>query len=144
MMETTQQVQTAVKFARDKNLCLVVKNTRHGSGRRSSALDSFQILTQRLKEITFLDNFVPTTPQADEKAARSKGRSVMVGAGVLTEELYAAADEQDHTVLAGECATVGFARGYLQEGGVSTALSPMKGLAVDLVHEFEVVTAEVC
>ncbi|KAK1140587.1 hypothetical protein N8T08_010224 [Aspergillus melleus] len=142
MVDNAGQVQKAVKFARDRNLRLVVKNTGHDSGGRSSALDSFQILTQRLKEITFLDNFVPTTEQSDERDARSKGRSVRIGAGVLTKELYAAADEHGHTVLAGECATVGFAGGYLQGGGVSTALSPMKGLAVDLVHEFEVVTAE--
>ncbi|PLN80797.1 FAD-binding domain-containing protein [Aspergillus taichungensis] len=141
MVETTEQAQKAVLFARKRRLRLVIKNTGHDSGGRSSAVDSFQILTQRLKDISFIENFVPTVHTAESKQ-EAKGPSVKIGAGVLTKELYAAADAHGYTVMAGECATVGVAGGYIQGGGVSTALSPKLGLGVDLVQEFEVITAE--
>ena len=129
-------------FARKRRLRLVIKNTGHDTAGRSSAVDSFQILTQRLKDINFIENFVPTMHAAEPEQGPT-GPSVKIGAGTLTKELYAAADAHDYTVMAGECATVGIAGGYIQGGGVSTVLSPKLGLAVDLVQEFEVITAEV-
>nr|L7WR40.1 RecName: Full=FAD-linked oxidoreductase notD'; AltName: Full=Notoamide biosynthesis cluster protein D'; Flags: Precursor [Aspergillus versicolor]AGC83575.1 oxidoreductase [Aspergillus versicolor] len=135
MVETTEQAQKAIRFARERRLRLVIKNTGHDSGGRSSAVDSFQILTQRLKDISFIEEFTPTL-------AETRGPSVRIGAGVLTKELYAVADEHGYTAMGGECATVGVAGGYIQGGGVSTALTPMMGLAADLVQEFEVISAE--
>lgn len=139
-VQSTEDIQAAVRFANDKNLRLAIKNTGHDAGGRSSAVDSFQILTQGLKEITFTDDFVPWTALAN---APSEGPAVTFGAGVLGMDLYAAAAERGYNVVAGECSTIGVAGGYIQGGGVSTVLAPLRGLSADLVLQVEIVTADV-
>ncbi|KAL4785458.1 FAD-binding domain-containing protein [Aspergillus varians] len=137
---TTEDVQAAVRFANKRNLRLVVKNTGHDAAGRSSAVDSFQISTHGLNAIQFTDNFVSRRDGA-EYHVKAEGPAVTIGAGVLGHDLYAAAAKHGYTVVAGECGTVGVAGGFVQGGGVSTALAPMRGLSADLVLQFEVVTA---
>ncbi|PLN85699.1 hypothetical protein BDW42DRAFT_160435 [Aspergillus taichungensis] len=139
VVRSTEDTQAAVRFAKDRNLRLTIKNTGHDAGGRSSAVDSFQILTQGLKDIKITDNFVPKTASAK---AQSEGPAVTFGAGVLGMDLYAAAAGHGYNVVAGECSTIGVAGGFLQGGGVSTVLAPLRGLSADLALEFEVVTAD--
>ena len=140
MVQSKEDIQAAVRFAKDRNLRLTVKNTGHDAGGRSSAVNSFQVLTQGLKDITFTDNFVPETATAK---AQPEGPAVTFGAGVLGMDLYAAAAAHGYNVVAGECSTIGVAGGFIQGGGVSTVLAPLRGLSADLVLEFEMVTADV-
>ncbi|KAJ5714403.1 uncharacterized protein N7483_011584 [Penicillium malachiteum] len=57
LVESSAQIQEAVRFARAHNLHLVVRNTGHDGAGRSSGPDSFQIHTHRLKGIT--ENSMP-------------------------------------------------------------------------------------
>ncbi|KAF9892026.1 hypothetical protein FE257_002990 [Aspergillus nanangensis] len=139
-VQSTEDIQAAVQFAKDKNLRLTIKATGHDAGGRSSAVDSFQILTHGLKDITFTDHFVPQT--APRTKPQSEGPAVTFGAGVLAMDLYAAGAKHGYNVVAGECSTIGVAGGFIQGGGVSTVLAPLRGLSADLVLQFEVVTAD--
>ncbi|GIC93736.1 uncharacterized protein Aud_010224 [Aspergillus udagawae] len=149
-VQSTADVQAAVRFAAERDLRLVIKNTGHDSVGRSSALDSFQILTQGLKDVQFTDDFRPylAGDYSDEDSAganvevKSEGPAVTFAAGVMGKELYAAAAARGYTVAAGECGTVGTAGGFIQGAGVSTVLAPLRGLSADLVLQFEVVTAD--
>ncbi|KAG5987946.1 hypothetical protein E4U43_004891 [Claviceps pusilla] len=56
-------------------------------------------------------------------------------------EAYAHGVKNAYTILGGECPTVGAVGAFLQGGGVSNTKSFTKGLAVDNVLEYQVVTS---
>ncbi|KAJ0423136.1 hypothetical protein BJY00DRAFT_299751 [Aspergillus carlsbadensis] len=146
VVESAEQVQIAVQFARDRRLRLVVKNTGHDLGGRSSAPGSFQIATHRLKQIDYTEDFRPVGSGSKNNNDRNDhalqvGPAVTLGAGVLGGELYEAAAAGGYTAIAGLCSTVGVAGGFIQGGGISI-LSPMLGMASDNAVQFTVVTAE--
>ncbi|KAF3492208.1 oxidoreductase [Arthroderma uncinatum] len=135
-VESAQQVQQAVLFAKRHNLRLVIRNTGHDLAGRSSGPDSLQIHTHRLQDTQF---------HADLRlngSTTSLGPAVTVGAGVMMGSLYARAARNGYMVLGGDCPTVGVVGGFLQGGGISDFLSLNQGLGVDNVLEFEVVTAD--
>ena len=136
-VESVDQVQAAVRFAQRHRVRLVVRNTGHDTAGRSSAPDSFQIHTHRMKQIEYHDNFRAVSSDIDQ------GPAVSVGAGVLLGEMYARGARDGWVVVGGECPTVGATGGFLQGGGVSSFHSFINGLAVDNVLEFEIVTAKV-
>ncbi|PYH34724.1 FAD-dependent oxidoreductase [Aspergillus neoniger CBS 115656] len=143
VVHSVDEIRTVVRFAKQRNIRLVIKNTGHDSTGRSGAPNSLQILTNRMKDITFHDDLVPSQGGLGLDNVNAIGvPAVTIGAGVMVGELYAAAAARGLFVVAGECSTVGVAGGYLQGGGVSTVLSPLYGLAVDHVLELEVVTAQ--
>ena len=131
-------IQKAVDFAREHNIRLVVKNTGH-DGSRSAAPDSFQILTNRLKDISFAEHFTPSHGPKE----LDYGPVVSFGAGVMSSELYEAGAAHGYSIIGAVYPTVGIAGGFFQGGGFSPALSTMGGLGVDQVLEVEVVTAKV-
>ncbi|KAG5951673.1 hypothetical protein E4U53_002543 [Claviceps sorghi] len=135
-VESASDIQSCVRFARRHRLRLVVKNTGHDCAGRSSAPHSFQIHTRLLKSISLHENFVTRKP------ATYHGPVVTLGAGVLQGEVYVHGAENGYTVLGGECPTVGAVGGFLQGGGVSSIHSFAKGLAVDNVLEYRVVTSD--
>ncbi|KMQ42996.1 CO dehydrogenase flavoprotein-like, FAD-binding, subdomain 2 [Trichophyton rubrum] len=135
-VESTKQVQEAVRFARRYNLRLVIRNTGHDLAGRSSAPDSFQIHTHRLQEIQF------HVDMRLDGSNTSLGPAVTVGAGVMMGNLYAQAARHGYMVLGGDCPTVGVVGGFLQGGGISDFLSLNQGFGVDNVLEYEVVTAD--
>lgn len=67
-----------------------------------------------------------------------------MGAGIMHWEVYSDGAKNGYTIVGGECPTVGAVGGFLQGGGVSSFHSFTKGLAVDNVLEYQVVTANVC
>ncbi|KAA8648820.1 FAD-dependent oxidoreductase [Aspergillus tanneri] len=138
LAESVTHIQETVRFARDNNLRIVVKNTGHCFLGRSSAPGSLQIFTHRLKNITFHDIF---TPKGGEKLQKTYSSTVSIGAGVQLNELYDAAHAYGLVIVGGYSTTVGAAGGYIQGGGHSM-LGPWKGMASDNVIEFELVTAE--
>lgn len=137
-VQTAQQIQHAVRFAKAHNLRLVIKNSGHDFLGRSTAPESLQILTHGMKDIRFFDNFMPK----GAPSGKGEGPAVTMAAGVALKELYGAVAKQNRTVIAGAAHTVGAAGGYIQGGGHSP-FGVWGGLASDNAFEFEVVTANV-
>ncbi|OBT51152.1 hypothetical protein VE04_08193 [Pseudogymnoascus sp. 24MN13] len=135
MVQSVEDIQKAVIFARDYNLRLVIKNTGHDSSGRSSSPDSFQIYTNHLKGLQYHEDF-----HADGSKA-GLGPALSIGAGVMLMEANQKGAQEGFIIMGGECPTVGAAGGFLQGGGVSTFHSYARGLAVDNVLQYKVVVA---
>lgn len=138
IVQSAEDVQKAVIFARDWNLRLVIKNTGHDSSGRSSSPDSFQIYTNHLKGLQYHEDFHA------EGSKAGLGPALSIGAGVMFMEANQKGAREGFIVMGGECPTVGAAGGFLQGGGVSTFHSYARGLAVDNVLQYKVVVASVC
>ncbi|KAF6838655.1 FAD binding domain-containing protein [Colletotrichum musicola] len=126
------QIQLAVNFARSLDIRLVIKNTSHDFGAKSTGAGSLSIWTHNLKSTKFI-----------EKYGRDgyDGPAIKLGAGVQTFEVYEAAHRYGVTVVGGEGQSVGVAGGYIAGGGHSP-LSSLYGMAADQVLSLEVVTAD--
>ncbi|TEA22392.1 FAD-linked oxidoreductase ZEB1 [Colletotrichum sidae] len=129
---TVAHVQLAINFARNLNLRLVVKNTGHDFGAKSTGAGSLSIWTHKFDDITFLEDY-----QQDSYS----GPAFKLGAGVRAFEVYEAANKYGVTAVGGEGQTVGVMGGYVQGGGHSP-MSGLWGMAADNVLSFEVVTAD--
>ncbi|RYO84833.1 hypothetical protein DL762_005455 [Monosporascus cannonballus] len=129
-------IQEAVRFAERHNLRLVIKNSGHDFLGRSTAPNSLQILTNRMKGIRIVDNFVPK----GAPNGKGQGPAVTLDAGVSLQEMYAALAKSNRIVVGGASHTVGPAGGYIQGGGHSF-LGTWKGMASDNALEFTVVTS---
>lgn len=125
-------IQLAVNFARTLNLRLVVKNTGHDFNGRSLGAGALSIWTNKLKSIKFHKEY---------KTSDYTGPALQVSAGVLSHELYEAADKYGVTAVGGEGYSVGWAGGYLAGGGHSP-MSSMYGLGADQILNVEVVTPD--
>ncbi|KAN0067982.1 hypothetical protein V8E54_013910 [Elaphomyces granulatus] len=136
VVQNEAHIQQAVRFAGQHNLRLAVKSSGHDYSGRSSSPYSLQILTNRLKNIKFVDNFVPDGSEEDQ----AEGPAVIIGSGVSLQEIYAAASGRGLVVIGGTAHTVGIAGGYIQGGGHSI-LGPWKGMGSDQALEFRVVVA---
>lgn len=119
----------ALKFADEKNVRFVIRNTGHDYLGRSTGAGALSVWVHQLRSTEILD--------WDD--SYYKGKALKLGGGVLGYEAIAAAHEAGLVVLTGECPTVGLAGGYTQGGGHS-ALSSSFGLAADNTLSFEVVT----
>ena len=126
------QIQLGVNFARNSNLRLVIKNTGHDYIGKSSGAGALNIWTHNLKDIKFIRDF---------HNDNYSGPAFKAGAGVQGFEILEAARDNNVTVLAGICETVGWAGGYLAGGGHSP-LASIYGMAADQVLAYEVVTAD--
>ncbi|KAI1773217.1 FAD-binding domain-containing protein [Hypoxylon cercidicola] len=120
---------STLKFADEKNIRLVIRNTGHDYLGRSTGAGALSVWTHQLRSTEILD--------WDD--SYYQGKALKLGAGVLGYEAIAAAHAAGLVVLTGECPTVGLAGGYTQGGGHS-ALSSSFGLAADNTLSFEVVT----
>ncbi|PVH98263.1 putative isoamyl alcohol oxidase [Periconia macrospinosa] len=123
-------VQAGLKFAQEKNIRLVIKNTGHDYLGKSTGKGALSLWMHNLKSISF-SNYTSDT---------YSGPAVKMGAGVQAYEAYAAGEKVGRMVVGGQCPTVGLAGGYSQGGGHST-LSSVHGLGADQTLEWEVVTA---
>ncbi|KAL4994334.1 hypothetical protein BDV10DRAFT_189141 [Aspergillus recurvatus] len=104
-----------IRFAQQRNIRLIIKNTGHDYLGRSAGAGSLAL-------------------------ANYTGPAVKVGAGVQVAELFRAAQRRGLRVVGGSCPTVGVAGGWLSGGGHG-ALSSAYGLGADQALEYEVVTA---
>ncbi|KAK0702405.1 hypothetical protein B0H67DRAFT_614299 [Lasiosphaeris hirsuta] len=123
-------IVAGLKFAAQKNVRLVIKNTGHDYLGKSTGKGGLSFWTHNLKTI----NINPTY-----HSSFYNGPAIKLGAGVLAGEAYVAAWQAGYRVVGGTCPTVGIAGGYTQGGGHSL-LSSLYGLAADNVLEWEVVT----
>lgn len=87
-------IQLAINFARNSNIRLVVKNTGHDFGGRSTGAGALSIWTHNLKELKLIDEYA--TPSYS-------GKAIQIGAGVQVEELYEFAEANGITAIGGEC-----------------------------------------
>ena len=90
---TVAQVQLAVNFARNNNIRLVIKNTGHDFGGKSSGAGALSIWTHRFKDIKFYDNYQTTGYQ---------GPAFKLGSGVQAWEMYEAANKYGVVAVSGE------------------------------------------
>ncbi|KAF9267089.1 FAD binding domain protein [Marasmius fiardii PR-910] len=131
-VSSPEHVVKTARFVKEYNIRFVVKNTGHDYMGRSTGTGAVSVWMHNLQNITWLPNF---------KSSAYSGPAVKASAGVRGVDLAAFAGKEGHTVVSGECPTVGFAGGYIQGGGHS-ALTNLHGLAADQALEFEVVTAQ--
>ncbi|KAK3358541.1 hypothetical protein B0T24DRAFT_494709, partial [Lasiosphaeria ovina] len=135
IMATSQEhIKAGIDFARRNNIRLIVRNTGHDFIGRSTGYGSLIINTHSFKSVMWLDSY--TGPGS------YRGTAVTIGAGVQGGEILA----QGHAlcpplvVVTGECATVGIAGGFIQGGGHGP-WTTLKGMSVDNVLAFDVITA---
>lgn len=128
---SADDVVAGIKFARQQNIRLTIKNTGHDVQGRSAGAGSLGLWMHNLKNISFFDY---SSPKYTGKAAR-------IGAGIMVREAYEAAHEAGLVITGGACPTVGVAGGWFPGGGHGP-LSSLYGLGADTTLEFEVVTAD--
>ena len=90
---TTAEVQLAVNLARNLNLRLVIKNTGHDFGAKSTGAGSVSIWTHNMKEIKFYK---------EHEEGSYRGPAFKMGAGVQAYEAYEAAHKEGVTIVGGE------------------------------------------
>jgi FAD/FMN-containing dehydrogenase len=135
--EETADVVSAVNFAREHGVRLVVKGGGHSYQGTSNAPDSLLVWTRRMNAIELHDAFVP---QGCEGRFEPQP-AVTVGAGAIWMHVYQAVTvEAGRYVQGGGCGTVGVA-GLVQSGGFGS-FSKRFGLAAAGLLEAEVVTAD--
>ncbi|KAL8378057.1 hypothetical protein RB595_008650 [Gaeumannomyces hyphopodioides] len=130
-----EHVQAGVRFAREKNVRLIVKNSGHDYLGRSNGPYALSIWVHHMKGIQVHQpgSFAPRgclTPRID-------GAAITAGAGTEMLEAYAATAPLGLTAVGGNGRTV--ALGGFVTGGGHSILSPRHGLAVDHVLEAEMV-----
>lgn len=92
-VSTVAQIQLAINLARNLNIRLVIKNTGHDFGAKSTGAGSLSLWTHNLKDIRFYEDY-------DEGSY--KGPTFKMGAGVQVFEAYKAAREANVTIVGGE------------------------------------------
>ncbi|OJJ08593.1 hypothetical protein ASPVEDRAFT_47727 [Aspergillus versicolor CBS 583.65] len=134
--ESVEDIQASVRFASEKDLYLVTKNTGHDHLGRSSGKGAFSIWTHNMKGIEWHDSFVPLgAPDTDSIPA------VTLQAGEQWSDVYEAASEKGVIVVGGSARSVGAAGGYLLGGGHSP-FAHYHGLAADNLLEMSIVSAD--
>ncbi|KAK4442926.1 FAD binding domain-containing protein [Podospora aff. communis PSN243] len=126
------QIQMAVNIARELNLRLVIKNTGHDFGAKSTGGGGLNIWTHYLKDSEYY---------AEYKTDDYTGPAFKLGAGIQVLDANRLAKERGVTLIGGEGITVGLVGGYIQGGGHSP-LTSIYGLAADHVLSIQVVTAD--
>lgn len=130
-MTGPEDIASTIRFARKRNIRLVIKNTGHDYMGRSTGAGGLSIWTHYLKG----------TQVKDWSDGEFTGKAIKIGAGVVGHEVLAAAAAAGLVANTGECPTVGVAGGWIQNGGHSP-LATAFGLGADQTLEFEVVTAD--
>ena len=122
--------------ARKYNIRLVVKSSGHDYIGRSAAPNALSIWTHHLKQTPAMHTSF--RPRGCPASVVIDGSAVTVGAGAQMDELYAALDAVNQTIVGGGGKTVSVG-GYLTGGGHGL-LAPRHGLGADQVLEMELVT----
>jgi hypothetical protein len=121
-VENADDIAATLRFAADHDLRVIGQGTGHGAGPVGSFDDTIAIKTERMRGVEI------------------DGMSARVEAGVLAEELGAAAQKQDSCSLPGSSPNVGVI-GFTLGGGLSW-LGRKYGFACNRVNAIELVTAD--
>ncbi|KAK5655061.1 hypothetical protein OQA88_5960 [Cercophora sp. LCS_1] len=130
-VSSVAQIQLAVNIARELNLRLVIKNTGHDFGAKSTGKGGLNVWTHYLKDYKFYPSY---------KTEGYSGPAFKLGAGVQVFEANEWAKQHNVTLVGGEGKSVGFIGGYIQGGGHSP-LTSKYGMAADHVLSIQLVTA---
>ncbi|KAM0811389.1 putative Fad-dependent isoamyl alcohol oxidase [Seiridium cardinale] len=125
-------IQAGIKFSRENNVRLVIKNTGHDYAGKSTGRGGLTIWTHYLKSTEFIPSY---------NSSHYSGPAIKLGAGVEGFEAYMAAHDTGNRIVGGSCPTVGISGGYSQGGGHSS-ISSSYGMGSDNVLEWEVVTMD--
>ncbi len=132
-----EDIASAVKFAGENDLRLVVKGGGHSYQGTSNAPDSLLIWTRHMNDITMHADFIPQGCNG----THAPQPAVTLGAGTIWMQAYdAVTTKGGRYVQGGGCTTVGVA-GLIQSGGFGS-FSKHYGLAAAGLVEAEVVTAD--
>lgn len=135
--QNASHVAAAVRFAREKNLRLVVKGGGHSYQGTSNSADSLLIWTRPMNNVTLHDNFVPQGCSGKQ----SPQRAASCGSGAIWMQAYdAVTTKSGGYVQGGGCTTVGVA-GLVQSGGFGS-FSKHYGTSAAGLLEAEVVTSD--
>ena len=132
---SVEAIQAGIRFAREHDLYLTVKNTGHDHLGRSSGDGSFAIWTHNIKGREWHDAFIPKGAPTNVQGVSA----VTLQPGEEWLDVYHAADEHGVIVAGGSARTVGAVGGYLLAGGHSP-WSYYYGLAADNLLEASIVT----
>ncbi|RYP18465.1 hypothetical protein DL765_003919 [Monosporascus sp. GIB2] len=124
-------VVAGLRFAKQHNIRLVIKNTGHDFLGKSTGKGSLSLWTHNLKDIDIIPNY-----RGD---SGYRGPAAKLGAGVEAGEAYSVVGEKGYRIIGGACPSVGLAGGYTAGGGHGL-LNSKYGMAADAVLEWEVVT----
>jgi FAD/FMN-containing dehydrogenase len=106
-------VATAVNFARENDLRLVVKGGGYSYQGTSNAADSLLVWTRHMHDVSMHEAFVPQGCEGKQAAQHA----VTCGSGAIWMQAYnAVTTKADAYVQGGGCTTVGVA-GLVQSGG---------------------------
>ncbi|KAM7217021.1 FAD binding domain containing protein [Rhypophila decipiens] len=133
-VSSVAQVQLAVNIARELDLRLVIKNTGHDFGGKSTGMGGLSLWTHYMKDWRFYEKY-----QAVDGSY--SGPAFRLGAGIQAFEAFELAKAKNVTVVGGEGKTVGMIGGYIQGGGHSP-LTSIYGMAADHVLSMNLVTAD--
>ncbi|EKG16367.1 FAD linked oxidase [Macrophomina phaseolina MS6] len=131
-VSSAADIAAGVKFAQQKNIRLVIKNTGHDFLGKSTGKGSLGLWTHNMNDIRVFKNYNSTL---------YTGPAVRMGAGVRGAEALPATHDAGLIVVGGSCPSVGLTGGFTQGGGHG-ALSSSFGMGADQVLEWEVVTAD--
>jgi hypothetical protein len=98
------QIQLALNFARNLNLRLVVRSTGHDFAGKGIGAGALSLWTHNLNDLEFYPNY---------SYGSYSGPAFKLGAGVMTEDVYALAEKNGVTAVGGECRVFGNSQNIL-------------------------------
>ncbi|KAL0568185.1 hypothetical protein V5O48_013807 [Marasmius crinis-equi] len=129
---TEEQIATAMKWASQRNIRIVVKGTGHDLMGRSAGAFALSIWTHNFRRLDFDATWNATDGIPSD--------ALIVGCGYRWREVYEAAEKAGRAVVGGGDGSVGLG-GHIQGGGHGP-LSSSFGLAADQVYQVKVVTTD--
>ncbi|KAI1128829.1 hypothetical protein F5Y10DRAFT_277156 [Nemania abortiva] len=135
---TAEHIQAAVRFAKERNLRLNVKNTGHNP--KSLAFGSLSIWTHNMKDVEYIESFEPTCTTNTSVKYRLRSvpqKAFTVGPGIQDGEIYHAAAKLNLAVVGGGSSDVGLV-GWSTGGGHGWLTSEF-GMGADSIIQAEVV-----
>ncbi|KAL4874575.1 hypothetical protein BJY04DRAFT_203570 [Aspergillus karnatakaensis] len=130
---TEGQIATAMKWASEKNIRIVIKGTGHDMSGRSTGAFSLSIWTRNLRHFKHEPNWPLPGGNGTANVA-------ILGSGNNWGSAYTHVHSVNRTIVGGEDATVGLG-GLIQNGGHGL-LSSTYGLASDNVYQVTIVTSD--
>ncbi|GFF31211.1 FAD binding domain protein [Aspergillus udagawae] len=132
-----EHIQGGIRFAKQWNLRLNIKNTGHGSD-RSINHGSLSIWTHHMKEIQFHERFQLHQCSKLGSGGNATFMAATLGAGVQDGEMFAALAKHNATAVGGTNMDVGVV-GWATGGGHGLATG-IYGMGADNIIEAKVVT----
>ncbi|KAI1178393.1 hypothetical protein F4777DRAFT_116916 [Nemania sp. FL0916] len=132
-VSSVADIQAGLKFAQNKNVRLVIKNTGHDLLGKSTGKGSLALWTHNMNQVEFIGSYKGDSAYT--------GTAVKLGAGVIFKDVLPLGQAKGVRLMAGSCATVGATGGYTAGGGHG-GLTSQYGMAADSVLEWEVVTVD--